>query len=206
MAKLLDLLEAQLAIYREGGIPDFDLMREMMDYTTSYPDRYHHPKEDPIFEKIREKGVAGTDLANDLLEEHRKGEERSKRFADPLGNLALEAEIPRRRFEELAREYLAFNRAHMEKEEETFLPLAEKLLSDEDWAEIDARLAASEDPLFGEKVEEAHPRALRKPPGPRFPAPGPLTGGPEPTRADLPSLAAQAMLAARFQPSVDFHG
>ncbi len=159
MAKLLDLLEAQLAIYREGGIPDFDLMREVMDSTTSYPDRYHHPKEDLIFEKIREKGVAGADLANDLLEEHRKGEELSKRFAEALGNLALEAEIPRRRFEELAREYLAFNRAHMEKEEETFLPLAEKLLSDEDWAEIDARLAAPEDPLFGEKVEKRY-RAL----------------------------------------------
>ncbi len=139
MATLLDLLEAQLTIYRQGGIPDFDLICEVMDYTTSYPERYHHPKENLIFEKIKEKGAEGADLAENLIEEHRTGEDLTNRFAEALGNVALEAEIPRHRFEELAREFLEFNRAHMEKEEETFLPLAEKVLSDEDWAEIDAR-------------------------------------------------------------------
>lgn len=159
MAALLDLLEAELAIYRQGGIPDFDLMRDVMDYTTAYPERYHHPKEDLIFEKIREKGGEGADLARDLIEEHRKGEELSNRFAEALGNVALEAEIPRQRFEELAREFLEFSRAHMEKEEETLLPLAERVLGDEDWAEIDAGLVAPEDPLFGEKLDERY-RAL----------------------------------------------
>ncbi len=35
MAKLLDLLEAELAVYRDGGVADFDLIRDIMDYTTS---------------------------------------------------------------------------------------------------------------------------------------------------------------------------
>ncbi len=35
MAKLLDLLEARLAVYRDGGVADFDLIRDIMDYTTS---------------------------------------------------------------------------------------------------------------------------------------------------------------------------
>ncbi len=90
MATLLDLLEAQLTIYRQGGIPDFDLICEVMDYTTSYPERYHHPKENLIFEKIKEKGAEGADLAENLIEEHRKGEDLTNRFAEALGNVALE--------------------------------------------------------------------------------------------------------------------
>ncbi len=31
MAKLLDLLEAELAVYRDGGVADFDLIRDIMD-------------------------------------------------------------------------------------------------------------------------------------------------------------------------------
>ncbi len=77
-----------------------------------------------------------------------------------IGNVAQGAEIPRDHFERLAREYLDFNRRHMEKEEARFLPLAEAALSAEDRAVIEAALSALEDPLFGPRVEERYRRLL----------------------------------------------
>ena len=160
MAKLLDLLEAQLTVYGDGGVADFDLIRDIMDYTTSWPERYHHPKENLIFEKLKGKGGKAEALAVDLAGEHEKGEKLTRGMATVIANVAQGAEIPRDLFERLAREYLDFNRRHMEKEEAQFLPLAEAVLSSEDWAAIEAALSAPEDPLFGPKVEERYRRLL----------------------------------------------
>ena len=44
--RLLDQLEAQLEIYRDGGVPDFDLIREVMDSTLSFAS-LHHRLTDP---------------------------------------------------------------------------------------------------------------------------------------------------------------
>jgi hemerythrin-like domain-containing protein len=77
-----------------------------------------------------------------------------------IDNVAQDAEIPRDLFERQAREFLDFNRRHIEKEDAQFLPLAEAALSAEDWAAIDAALSAPEDPLFGPKVAERYRRLL----------------------------------------------
>jgi hemerythrin-like domain-containing protein len=160
MVKLLDLLEADLAVYRDGGVADFDLMRDIMDYTTSWLERYHHPKENLIFEKLKDKGGEALALALELAGEHRKGEELTRGMATVIDNVAQDAEIPRDLFERQAREFLDFNRRHIEKEEARFLPLAETALSAEEWAVIDAALSAPEDPLFGPKVAERYRRLL----------------------------------------------
>ena len=93
-------------------------------------------------------------LTVNLVAEHEKGEELTRGMATVIGNVAQGAEIPRHLFERLAREYLDFNRRHMEMEEAEFLPLAEAALSAEDWAAIEAALSAPEDPLFGAPGEE----------------------------------------------------
>ncbi len=160
MAKLLDLLEAELTVYRDGGVADFDLIRDIMDYTTSWLERYHHPKEDLIFDKLKDKGAEARALAADLVGEHELGKELTREMAAVICNVAQGAEIPRDLFERLAREYLDFNRRHMEKEEAELLPLAEAALSAQDWAAIEAALSAPEDPLFGPKVEERYRRLL----------------------------------------------
>lgn len=160
MARLLDLLENDLAVYREGAAADFDLMRDIMDYTTSWLERYHHPKENLVFERLKDKGSEAEALTADLVAEHRKGEELTRGMTTVIDNVAHGAEIPRDLFERLAREYLEFNRRHMQKEEAEFLPLAEAALSAEDWAAIDAALSAPDDPLFGPKVEERFRRLL----------------------------------------------
>jgi hemerythrin-like domain-containing protein len=44
----------------------------------------------------------------------------------------------------------------MQLEETQFLPRAMAALTDQDWAEVDAKAAGGNDPVFGEKVEKAY--------------------------------------------------
>ncbi len=55
MRLLLDLLESQTEVFRRGEKPDYDLLRLTVEYCLGYPDHYHHPKEDEIHHRLRQK-------------------------------------------------------------------------------------------------------------------------------------------------------
>ncbi|AJG19277.1 hypothetical protein RR42_m1882 [Cupriavidus basilensis] len=50
--------------------------------------------------------------------------------------------------------YLVYYRNHLSTEEQRVMPRAAQLLTREDWAAVDAAVPASDDPLFGENVQE----------------------------------------------------
>ena len=52
LARLLDLLSAQLDDLYAGDESNFDLKIEMLDYIEHYAEQYHHPAEEKINEKI----------------------------------------------------------------------------------------------------------------------------------------------------------
>ena len=61
-ARLLNVLDGQLMLFHGGKVPDYELMLNIMFYMTHYSDVLHHPKEDLVFAKMREReiGVAAT--------------------------------------------------------------------------------------------------------------------------------------------------
>ena len=67
---------------------------------------------------------------------------------------------PRRQaFETAAERYVSFYLAHMATEEQQILPLAEQVLTEDDWAELDQAFSANRDPLAGHEPEADY-RAL----------------------------------------------
>ena len=67
---------------------------------------------------------------------------------------------PRREaFERAADHYVNFYHAHMAMEEEQILPLAERVLTDADWADLDEAFGANRDPMTGHEPEAEY-RAL----------------------------------------------
>ena len=69
---LLDLLAREIDAVGEASGGDFELMRDIMIYMTRYPDHAHHPKEDLMFERMRERGVSAETegTIRTLLREH----------------------------------------------------------------------------------------------------------------------------------------
>jgi hemerythrin-like domain-containing protein len=142
MAKLLDALERQIAVFSEGGQPDYEVILGALDYFLDYPDRCHHPKEDLLARKI----IEGTDTAGPL-------QKLEARFAELVRRVLDEAELSRSDLTRAATEFIATQRHHMEMEEEHFLPLAETALGPEELAELASELTAEADPLMDPDAE-----------------------------------------------------
>jgi len=69
-ARLLNLLEKQVGLLNQKLPADLEVMAGVMRYMTRYPDRFHHPKEDLLFEKIVLRDAAAKPRVDELLQAH----------------------------------------------------------------------------------------------------------------------------------------
>lgn len=159
-ARMLELLEAEVANFHDEGSPDYDLMLDVVSYLHDYADRYHHPREDLAFACLLRHDPDLKPQVNRLLQEHRvigrTGEELLGLLKEVLGD----AFVSREALEAAAGTYLAYYRNHLNTEERDILPLAAKLLDDGDWAKVTVAMPSAADPLFDAQIHERY-RALR---------------------------------------------
>jgi hemerythrin-like domain-containing protein len=149
IAKLLDLLERQLGLLEKSETPNYELMLQILDYFRSFPDLYHHPKEDLVFRRLAERDPEQAAQFGDLEAEHQHCSDRLNAFSRAIVVALFEAETPRT-FIGPARNFIDNERCHMASEEKTLFPAAIRCLTDDDWAEIDVRSARFKDPLSEE--------------------------------------------------------
>jgi len=152
-SKLLNVLDGQLMLFHGGKAPDYELMLNIMFYMTHYSDVLHHPKEDLVFAKIREReiGVAGT--VDELAAQHARLHEAGRELVRQLDDIVNGTISSREAVEAVARDYIGTLRSHMRLEEDEILPLADQLLTPRDWKAIHAAIGDFEDPLFGKHTE-----------------------------------------------------
>ena len=152
-ARLLDLLEKEVAIVQTDGQPKYALMREIVYYLRHFPDRFHHPREDVAFARLIAHDPDLELSVNRLMQEHRviamAGEELLNYLNDVESNASL---MMRAKVEAAAATYLVYYRHHLAKEEKEILPRAAQLLTQEDWAAV-AAVSAHPDPVFGDDFE-----------------------------------------------------
>jgi hemerythrin-like domain-containing protein len=142
---------------RHGTLPDFGALRAMLFYVDEFPEKRHHRKEtELLFPKLRARTPQARDLLNRLDEEHARGEHRIRDLEHALLAFEMMGESRRQAFELAAQRYVDFYLEHMGIEERQVLPLAEKVLTPEDWAELDAAFTANRDPLTGHEPEEEY--------------------------------------------------
>lgn len=167
-ARLLNVMERQVGLLNQRKLPDYDVMHGVMRYMTQFPDRYHHPKEDLLFDKVvlrdpaaaasvaqlrrahEEIVAAGAELF-DLIERSRQGDGEALR--DPL--------------RKSAHRYIGTLRRHMDIESLHMFPQALNTLQPDDWRDVDAAMKPILDPVFGQRVEagfeKLHDQATAKP-------------------------------------------
>jgi len=162
MSRLLNVLEQQLAIFERGDEPDYGIMTAIADYFVGFPDRCHHPKEDLILRRMRERDAEKAAAVGDLEAEHREIGERARLFHDTVHQVTGDAELPRDAFVATTHGFIEEQRAHMDRERSGFFLWAEAVLTDEDWQDLNASAEAREsDPAFGGSIAKEY-EALRE--------------------------------------------
>jgi hemerythrin-like domain-containing protein len=135
--------------------PDFALLGAMVYYIDTFPERFHHPKEDAwLFRLLQLRHPDARDLIDRLQSEHRAGSVKLRQLEQSLLRYQQggRAEFPV--FAAAVESFVAFERNHMRSEETEVIPLAQKYLTPTDWAEIDAAFLDHADPLLGEAVRD----------------------------------------------------
>ena len=159
MTRLLDLLRSELDAYRSGQALDVDLLGSIMEYSLHYPDLCHHPLENLIYDRLVRRDPGAKTKIGDLLKEHAHLGELTRKLASAISNVSRDSELPRAWLEDVVDTYLTSNYRHIAAEENSFFPLAVQILTDEDWAAIEASKPSQADPLFGGKITQSY-RAL----------------------------------------------
>ena len=139
---------------RQGTLPDFSILRAMLFYVDEFPEKRHHRKEtELLFPKLRARTPLSRDMLDHLDGEHVFGERRIRDLEHALLAFEMMGEPRREAFEQAAERYVSFYLAHMAMEEQQILPLAEQVLTEADWAELDEAFAGNRDPLAGHAHE-----------------------------------------------------
>jgi hemerythrin-like domain-containing protein len=160
--KLLLVLEQELSVFDRAERPDYEVIKAVIAYFEVYPDAYHHPQEDMIFEKLKARDPAAAAKIGDLAAEHESGAKRLRRVARAIESVLMDQELLRSTVCDIIRDFILQERRHIMMEERNFFPAAIKALKPEDWEEIASRLTDQTDPLFSESVEEGFEEVRRR--------------------------------------------
>jgi hemerythrin-like domain-containing protein/gas vesicle protein len=163
MATLVQQLADQLTALEQGDPVDSHILYEVMHYMTHFPDAFHHPREDMVYQRAGELDADIADSVDTLQRDHD--------YLAKVGNQTLEAIDNWRNGSARAkdvlkpgREYISSLYRHMSTEEKLIFPQIEDLLSAEDWRELEQEelLTPVPDPVFGPKVGREYRKIARK--------------------------------------------
>lgn len=146
-----------------GPGPDFRLLHAILYYVREYPERLHHPAEDrELFARIRARTAEANNLLATLEGEHARGEARLHALTTALNRLEAGAPGGVAGFKEEVRTFADGYFAHMRKEENQLLPIAERVLDAADWAAIHKAFAAHRDPGFEDGTGDEFNRLFQR--------------------------------------------
>jgi len=144
-----------------GEAPNFPLLHAILDYIVSYPDRWHHPKEnDYLFAAVRQRSREGDALIARLEQEHRDGHPRIEGLKECLNGFERAGKAEP--FYAAAEAYAETEWEHMRREEDELMPLAERVLTVEDWQRIFEAFRENDNPLYGLKPKDDAERLYQR--------------------------------------------
>jgi len=152
--ELLLILEQELSVFDRNERPDYEIIQAVISYFQDYPDCCHHPKEDMIFEKLKERDPVAAESVGDLEAEHQNESKRLRKVADMIRSILTDHEVSRQAFDGVMRDFIEHERKHMEMEERFLFSTAVSALRPEDWGGIDARWSDWKDSIFSVAFEE----------------------------------------------------
>ena len=154
-----------MAAQGPGDEPErfFDILRAMLFYIDEFPEKRHHPKESNLlFPKVVRLAPELMPVIRQLEKDHMQGEARVRELQHQLLAWELVGDLRRCAFLENLQGYVRFYLDHMRLEETEVLPVAERVLGDADWLELNRAFEDERDPLAGGVADPAYDRLFTR--------------------------------------------
>lgn len=164
LAAVLNAMSALVREVRERGKRiDPKVFRAILYYLDVFPEREHHRKEESVlFPRIRQRTRDADAILDELAQEHEAGEDAIRGLSQAFLRYEEHGDTEFVPFAEAVGRYVSRYLDHMRKEERDVMSIARRVLSAQDWAEIEAEFAAHRDPLAGASPETEHDQLFRR--------------------------------------------
>jgi len=151
IAAIMNVLETEVSALESKGEFDIDLVRLIIRYMEEYPDRFHHPKEELLFDAAAARDPEFRERASVIRSQHRALPELTANVKAIIDAIDFGESRPRADVLKTLRAYIDYERSHIVSEAGGLFPDLDDILSPEDWALAEVKVAAMEDPLTGGK-------------------------------------------------------
>ena len=122
LEKLIAVLGQQLLMLENGKTPDFNTLKTVFQYFGNYPDLLHHPKEDLVYDRLKQRDPALAAGISGIVAEHFELEAMTRRVAGLVAALMRPGLAPDDGLVELGRAYVDFHRRDIAVEETELFP------------------------------------------------------------------------------------
>ncbi|MBT8092268.1 MAG: hemerythrin domain-containing protein [Gammaproteobacteria bacterium] len=160
MAVLLKLLDGVVKKASAGEDPDFELLGEIMRYMTVYPDAVHHPKEDILYERLRNEREDLADGLDDVTFDHAAIAELGTQLRDDVDAIVAGSPVRRDKLIADTAAYVNRLRAHMIWEEDDLFERIEEMLETQSLEFDVSDFDQIKDPIFELEVESGFKRLM----------------------------------------------
>ena len=154
MNLLVETFDEHLESLREPAKGNYFLMQDIVRYMHDYSDQVHHATEDLMFDRLVQRNPSRKKDVARLRREHEYLDRNTSELMELL-DVASERRTAEeaKAVQDAASTYINRLKKHMRFEEAELFPSATRCLTSNDWHGIEARLEASNDPLFGDTVQ-----------------------------------------------------
>ncbi|MDN3522472.1 hemerythrin domain-containing protein [Halomonas ramblicola] len=156
MARMLHVLQLKQKTLATGERPNFQLVREVVDYILDYMDGFTMPLERLFTEQLQEVSPEGVAVTERLAEDYRDLKKRLGRLSNDIDMILMDAVVPMDRFADDLKAYLDAHRAYLRDERELLFPLIREHFDDEALDRL-ARALPEDAAVQLERLQEAYP-------------------------------------------------
>lgn len=152
--RLLRCLEVEISCYEQSqpGSAHLSVILDIFDYVQFYPEQYHHPLEDALFDLLIARELENADQLQAMKAEHKALDALTRKASRLFNSVANDSVVPVNELVSVTREFLNRQIDHITRENRCVYPLLSANISETEWNEITASVAQRKDPLFSKAI------------------------------------------------------
>lgn len=164
IAAVLDAMQyLTRQVKADAGRADPRVFRAILYYLDVFPERHHHPKEeDFLFKALRSRTSEADALLAELREQHGKGESAIRELEQKLLRWEQGGDAEFAAFASAVEVFVENYSTHMRLEEDHVMPIAQRVLTADDWKAVETAFASHTDPLAAAGPERDPEALLRR--------------------------------------------
>jgi hemerythrin-like domain-containing protein len=160
LSRVLREIDTQRSLLQTAPGAARPVLAEALRYLLVYQHSIHHPREDQLFDRVREREPRLYHNMHRLVREHRVGQEVAERLAGELSRTSLTQlrGTAGQRLAQQLHQYVQKTRDHMRREEAVFYTGSERVLRASDWAALLAGPVARDPARDPQRFAARYPR------------------------------------------------